>query len=384
MTEADAVHPGYGFLSEDPDFAEICADAGLVFIGSPPAVMASLGDKSVARVLMRRAGLPLLTGSADVARSVADARDIADAIGYPVIIKAAAGGGGRGMTVVRSAAQLATAFADTRAAARAVFGDDRIYVERFLERARHVEVQILCDAHGAGIHLGTRDCSVQRRHQKLVEEAPAPELDPDRVAEMCRDAVRGALSVGFTGLGTVEFLVDEDQNHYFIEINSRIQVEHPVTEMVTGCDLVHEQLHVAAGTPLRLRQEDVVLRGVAVECRVNTEDPDRGFTPAAGRLDRFTPPAGPFVRVDTHGFPGYRVSPYYDSLLAKVSVWAPSRAEALSRAERALGEFDVDGPGVRTTIPFIKRVLADTEFRKGRYSTSLVDRLVTDSGKVRK
>ncbi len=190
------------------------------------------------------------------------------------------------MTVVRSAAQLATAFADTRAAARAVFGDDRIYVERFLERARHVEVQILCDGHGAGIHLGTRDCSVQRRHQKLVEEAPAPELDPDRVAEMCRDAVRGALSVGFTGLGTVEFLVDEDQNHYFIEINSRIQVEHPVTEMVTGCDLVHEQLHVAAGTPLRLRQEDVVLRGVAVECRVNTEDPDRGFTPAAGRLVR--------------------------------------------------------------------------------------------------
>ncbi len=383
MTEADAVHPGYGFLSEDPDFAEICADAGLVFIGSPPEVMASLGDKSVARSLMRKAGLPLLTGSADVARSVADARDIADAIGYPVIIKAAAGGGGRGMTVVRSAAQLATAFADTRAAARAVFGDDRIYVERFLERARHVEVQILCDAHGGGIHLGTRDCSVQRRHQKLVEEAPAPELDPDRVTEMCRDAVRGALSVGFTGLGTVEFLVDEDQNHYFIEINSRIQVEHPVTEMVTGCDLVHEQLHVAAGTPLRLRQEDVVLRGVAVECRVNTEDPDRGFAPAAGRLDRFTPPAGPFVRVDTHGFPGYRVSPYYDSLLAKVSVWAPSRAEALSRAERALGEFDVDGPGVRTTIPFIKRVLADTEFRKGQYSTSLVDRLVTDSGKVR-
>ncbi|SBW24589.1 acetyl-CoA carboxylase biotin carboxylase subunit [Protofrankia symbiont of Coriaria ruscifolia] len=384
MTEADAVHPGYGFLSEDPDFAEICADAGLVFIGSPPEVMASLGDKSVARALMRQAGLPLLTGSADVARSIADARDIADAIGYPVIIKAVAGGGGRGMTVVRSAAQLAAAFTDTRAAARAVFGDDRIYVERFLERARHVEVQILCDAHGGGIHLGTRDCSVQRRHQKLVEEAPAPELDPDRVAEMCRDAVRGALSVGFTGLGTVEFLVDEDQNHYFIEINSRIQVEHPVTEMVTGCDLVHEQLHVAAGTALRLRQEDVVIRGVAVECRVNTEDPDRGFAPAAGRLDQFTPPSGPFVRVDTHGFPGYRVSPYYDSLLAKVSVWAPSRAEALSRAERALGEFDVGGPGVRTTIPFIKRVLADTEFRKGQYSTSLVDRLFTDSGKVRR
>ncbi len=378
MTEADAIHPGYGFLSEDPDFAEICADNGLVFIGSPPEVMASLGDKNAARGLMRQAGLPLLTGSTDVARSAADVRDIADAIGYPVIIKAVAGGGGRGMTVVWSAAELARAYTRTRAAARAVFGDDRIYVERFLERARHVEVQILCDAHGGGIHLGTRDCSVQRRHQKLVEEAPAPELDPDRVAEMCQDAVRGALSVGFTGLGTVEFLVDEDQNHYFIEINSRIQVEHPVTEMVTGCDLVHEQLYVASGTPLRLRQDDVAPRGVAVECRVNTEDPDRGFAPAPGLLERFTPPAGPFVRVDTHGFPGYRVSPHYDSLLAKVSVWAPSRAEALSRAERALGEFDVAGPGVATTIPFIKRVLTDTEFRKGLYSTGLVDRMVTD------
>ncbi|WP_322749650.1 MULTISPECIES: acetyl-CoA carboxylase biotin carboxylase subunit [unclassified Frankia] len=378
MTEADAIHPGYGFLSEDPDFAEICAENGLVFIGSPPAVMASLGDKSVARTLMRQAGLPLLTGSAEAARSAADVRDIADAVGYPVIIKAVAGGGGRGMTVVWSAAELSRAYTRTRAAARAVFGDDRIYVERFLERARHVEVQILCDAHGGGIHLGTRDCSVQRRHQKLVEEAPAPELDPDRVAEMCRDAVRGALSVGFTGLGTVEFLVDEDQAHHFIEINSRIQVEHPVTEMVTGCDLVHEQLYVASGTPLRLRQEDVVARGVAVECRVNTEDPDRGFVPAPGLLERFTPPAGPFVRVDTHGYPGYRVSPHYDSLLAKVSVWAPSRAEALGRAERALAEFDIAGPGVVTTIPFIKQVLADTEFRKGQYSTGLVERLVAD------
>jgi acetyl-CoA carboxylase biotin carboxylase subunit len=374
-TDADAIHPGYGFLSEDPDFAEICAEAGIVFVGSPPAVMAQLADKSVARSLMRAAGLPLLDGGTGVAQSAADARTIADAVGYPVIVKAVAGGGGRGMTVVRSAADLAQAYCDTRSAARAAFGDDRVYVERFLERTRHVEVQILCDSHGAGIHLGTRDCSVQRRHQKLVEEAPAPELDPDLVAEMCDDAVRGALSVGFAGAGTVEFLVDEDQKHYFMEINSRIQVEHPVTEMVTGCDLVHEQLYIAAGTPLRPRPEDVVHRGVAIECRVNVEDPGCGFAPTPGRLDRFSTPAGPFVRVDTHAYPGYHVSPHYDSLIAKVAVWAPSRAEALSRAERALGEFDVAGPGVRTTIPFVKQVLGDTEFRKGQYSTGLVERL---------
>jgi acetyl-CoA carboxylase biotin carboxylase subunit len=374
-TEADAIHPGYGFLSEDPDFAEICAEAGIVFVGSPPAVMAQLADKNVARSLMRAAGLPLLDGGTDVARSAADARTIADAVGYPVIVKAVAGGGGRGMTVVHCAADLAQAFGDTRAAARAAFGDDRVYVERFLERARHVEVQILCDSHGGGIHLGTRDCSVQRRHQKLVEEAPAPELDPDLVADMCDDAVRGALSVGFAGAGTVEFLVDEDQKHYFMEINSRIQVEHPVTEMVTGCDLVHEQFYIAAGLPLRPRPEDVVPRGVAIECRVNVEDPECGFAPTPGRLERFSAPAGPFVRVDTHAYPGYQVSPHYDSLIAKVAVWAPSRAEALSRAERALGEFDVAGPGVRTTIPFVKQVLGDTEFRKGQYSTGLVERL---------
>lgn len=378
MTQADAVHPGYGFLSEDPDFAEICADNGLVFIGPPPGVMATLGDKSVVRALMREAGLPLLPGGTDVAASVADARALADSIGYPVIIKAVAGGGGRGMTVVRSAADLPLAFAATRAVARRAFGDDRVYLESFLAAARHVEVQVLRDAYGAGIHLGTRDCSVQRRRQKLVEEAPAPEIDPDLVARMCADALRGTLAVGLTGLATVEFLVDNDQNHYFMEINSRIQVEHPVTEMVTGCDLVHEQLHIAAGVPLRLGQADVTCRGVAIECRVNAEDPYRGFAPTPGVLERFTAPAGPFVRVDSHGFPGLTISPHYDSLLAKVSVWAASRPEALCRAQRALDEFDVAGPGVRTTIPFTKQVLTDTLFCKGHYSTDLVERLEKD------
>jgi acetyl-CoA carboxylase, biotin carboxylase subunit len=299
-------------------------------------------------------------------------------VGYPVIVKAAAGGGGRGMTVVRSAGALPRAYARTRAAAQVAFGDDRVYVERYLTDARHVEVQVLCDGHGNGVHLGTRDCSVQRRHQKLVEEAPAPGLSVATLDTLAETALRGALSVGFTGAGTVEFLVDEAERCHFLEINCRIQVEHPVTEMVTGVDLVHEQLHIAAGVPLRLRQEEIRLHGVSVECRVNVEDPDRDFAPAPGRLERFRPPGGPFTRVDTHGHPGYLVSPHYDSLLAKVAVWAPDRASALDRLERALGEFDIAGPGVRTTIPFVRRVLDDAAFRKARHTTGLVDRLLAD------
>ncbi|MEU2610092.1 acetyl-CoA carboxylase biotin carboxylase subunit [Micromonospora sp. NPDC007271] len=381
QTGAQAVHPGYGFLSEDADFAEICAENGLTFVGPPPQVMSALADKSTARALMSKAGLPLPPGSVETLPTPADALEVAAEIGYPVIVKAAAGGGGRGMTVVRSAAELPRAYARTRAAAQVAFGDDRVYVERYLADARHVEVQVLCDNHGNGVHLGTRDCSVQRRHQKLVEEAPAPALRRSTLDSLAEVALRGALSVGFTGAGTVEFLVDETEQCHFLEINCRIQVEHPVTEMVTGVDLVHEQLHVAAGTPLRLRQEEIQLRGVAVECRVNVEDPDRGFAPAPGRLDRFRPPGGPFTRVDTHGHAGYLVSPHYDSLLAKVAVWAPDRGGALDRLDRALGEFEVAGPGVHTTIPFVRRVLHDVAFRAGRHTTGLVDRLLTaDAG----
>ncbi|MFI7649129.1 acetyl/propionyl/methylcrotonyl-CoA carboxylase subunit alpha [Micromonospora sp. NPDC049460] len=373
---AQAVHPGYGFLSEDADFAEICADNGLTFIGPPPEVMAALADKSSARALMRRAGLPLPPGSVAPVPTAAAAAEVAAEAGYPVIVKAAAGGGGRGMTVVATPAELPRAYARTRAAAQAAFGDDRVYVERFLTGARHVEVQLLCDSHGNGVHLGTRDCSVQRRHQKLVEEAPAPALSAGTLAAIAECALRGALSAGFTGAGTVEFLVDPDERFHFLEINCRIQVEHPVTEMITGIDLVHEQLHIAAGVPLRWRQEDVRPHGVAIECRVNVEDPDRGFAPTPGRLDRFVPPGGPFTRVDTHGHAGYLFGPYYDSLLAKVAVWAPDRELALNRLERALDEFDIAGPGVRTTIPFVRRVLDDAGFRKGRYSTGLVDQLL--------
>ncbi|WP_018720152.1 acetyl-CoA carboxylase biotin carboxylase subunit [Salinispora fenicalii] len=378
LVGAQAVHPGYGFLSEDADFAEICADNGLVFVGPPPQVMAALADKSSARALMSRAGLPLPPGSIAPVPTAADAARVAAEVGYPVIVKAAAGGGGRGMTVVSTPAELPRAYARTRAAAQVAFGDDRVYVERYLGNARHVEVQVLCDTHGNGVHLGTRDCSVQRRHQKLVEEAPAPALSTTTLAAVADSALRGALSVGFTGAGTVEFLVDPAEQFHFLEINCRIQVEHPVTEMVTGIDLVHEQLHLAAGGTLRWRQEEIVTHGVAVECRVNVEDPDRDFAPTPGRLERFVPPGGPFTRVDTHGYPGYVVGPHYDSLLAKVAVWAPDRELALNRLERALGEFDVAGPGVHTTIPFVRRVLDDAGFRKGRHCTGLVETLLAD------
>jgi acetyl-CoA carboxylase biotin carboxylase subunit len=374
-TGARAVHPGYGFLSEDADFAEACADNGLVFIGPRPQVVTVLGDKATARSRMRQAGLPLLPGSPGTLATVEQARKLADSIGYPVIVKAVAGGGGRGMNVVSTASEFTAAYLRTRAAGQTLFGDDRVYVERYLPQARHVEVQVLCDAHGAGVHLGTRDCTVQRRHQKLVEEAPAPGFAPGTLEEMARAAVRGALAVGYTGVGTFEFLVDEAENFYFMEANCRIQVEHPVTEMISGVDLVHEQFHLAAGAPLRFRQDEVRLHGVAVECRVNAEDPDQDFTATPGRLTRFEPPGGPFTRVDSHGHPGYLIGPHYDSLLAKVVTWAPDRDLALDRMDRALHEFVITGPGLRTTIPVLRRVLDDARFRKARHATDLIEHL---------
>jgi acetyl-CoA carboxylase biotin carboxylase subunit len=375
QTGSDAIHPGYGFLSEDPDFAEICADAGLAFIGPGPGQLATLSDKSTTRALMQRAGLPLLPGGVEPVASAAQAAKLATEIGYPVIVKAVAGGGGKGMEAVTSPAELAGAFHRAGATARAVFGDGRLYLERYLNPARHVEVQVLCDQHGNAIHLGTRDCSVQRRHQKLLEEGPAPGLSSATAAAMGAAAVHAALAVGYSGAGTFEFLVGEDESYYFMEVNARIQVEHPVTEAITGIDLIREQILVAAGHQLSLRQDDVAMRGVAVECRVNGEDPDRDFVPTAGPLVRFTPPGGPFTRVDTHAYPGYLVNPHYDSLIAKVIVWAPDRDQALNRMDRALAEFEISGDGVKTTIPFLQRVIADSEFRKAIHSTTLVDRL---------
>ncbi|TDE55918.1 acetyl-CoA carboxylase biotin carboxylase subunit [Nonomuraea mesophila] len=372
---ADAVHPGYGFLSEDPDFAEICQDAGLTFIGPAPSVLARLGDKAEARNIARAAGLPVLPGSTKPLATLAQARSLAAEIGYPVILKAVAGGGGRGMRVVRDPRDMAREYAQARAGAQTAFGDSRVYLEKYLDNARHIEVQILGDGHGNVIHLGERDCSVQRRRQKLVEETPAPGLSRELTGRICAATVRAAQAVGYAGAGTYEFLVDDEDGFHAMEVNCRIQVEHPVTEMVTGIDLVREQLQVAAGYGLAHRQEDIVPRGVAIECRVNAEDPRRGFLPTPGTVRRFVPPAGPFVRVDTHGEPGMRVTPDYDPLLAKVAVWAPDRRQAIARAERALEEFHVEGPGMCTTRDFLREVLGHPVYRAAKHTTALIDEM---------
>jgi acetyl-CoA carboxylase biotin carboxylase subunit len=371
-TGADAVHPGYGFLSESHDFAAACAHAGLTMIGPPAEVMATLGDKTAARQLMQGAGLPLLPGTREPVATADDARRRAEEIGYPVIIKAAAGGGGKGMQVIDDPAELPWRFLEARGNAQKVFGDSRVYLERYLPTARHVEVQVLADAHGHVLSLGERDCSVQRSYQKLVEETPAPGLPAGLVGAITAAAVRGAAAAGYVGAGTFEFLVGPDGGFYFMEVNCRIQVEHPVTEMATSIDLVQQQILVAAGEPLGFGPADVRPRGAVIECRVNAEDPAAGFRPGPGRLTTFEPPGGPFVRVDTHAFTGYRVPAAYDSLLAKVIVWAPDRAAAIARMRRALGEFRIAGPGVAVNTSFLLDVLADPAFAAGRHSTSIV------------
>ncbi|AEW97396.1 MULTISPECIES: acetyl-CoA carboxylase biotin carboxylase subunit [Streptomycetaceae] len=372
QTGAEAIHPGYGFLSEDPDFAEICEAYGITFIGPPAPLMRDLGDKARARALMARAGLPTLPGSDGPVQDEAAVEAVAAEVGFPLIVKAVAGGGGRGMAVVHDAAELLPVYRKTRAGAQLLFGDGRVYLERYLPTARHVEVQVLADAHGNVVHLGERDCSVQRRHQKLLEETPAPNLPAEVTGRMGEMAVRGVRALGYTGVGTFEFLVDEAGRFTFMEINGRIQVEHPVTEQVTGIDLVQEQIKAAAGVPLAIRQEDVRRTGVAMECRVNTEDPARDFTPTAGTLTDFRVPGGPFTRVDSHAYTGWRVPADYDSLLAKVVVWAPDRAGAVARMDRALAELVVSGPGVHTTADFLRAVLAEESFRAGRHTTSIV------------
>ncbi|MFI6305967.1 acetyl/propionyl/methylcrotonyl-CoA carboxylase subunit alpha [Amycolatopsis thailandensis] len=371
---ADAIHPGYGFLSEDPDFARICADNGITFIGPAPEVMEQVADKAIVRRLMAEAGLPVLPGSDGRVPSLAEAEEIAAAIGYPVVVKAAAGGGGRGIGVAADPAALRATFAEITALGSALFGDGSVYLERLVTDARHVEVQVLCGPDGA-VHLGERDCSLQRRKQKLIEESPAPNLPPGLRERLGEFALRGVRSLGYTGAGTVEFLVDAGGEPTFMEINARIQVEHPVTEMVTGVDLIRAQIRVAAGEPLGLTQSDIRPTGAAIECRVNAEDPDNGFRPAPGALESFRPPSGPWTRVDSGFEEGDLVPSFYDSLLAKVIVWAPSREEAIARCERALGEFAVSGPGVATTLPFTRRLLADPAFLAGEHTTTLIENL---------
>ena len=367
----DAVHPGYGFLSERAAFAQACVDAGLRFVGPTPAAIEAMGDKITAARLAAEAGVPRVPGSDAVADAEA-ARAVAERIGWPVLVKASAGGGGRGMRVVREASQMDSAFASARAEATAAFGDGTLYVERLIERARHVEIQLMADRHGQVVHLGERECSTQRRHQKLIEESPSPALGAAQREAMGAAAVALARKVGYHGAGTVEFVLDDrDGRFYFLEMNTRIQVEHPVTEMVTGFDLVAEQLRVAAGLPLSFTQAQVAQSGHAIECRINAEDPARSFLPRPGVVARWTPPQGDGIRCDSHCHDGCTVTPFYDSLLGKLIVHAPTRALAIERMRDALQRLQVEGPA--TTALFHRAVLAHEDFRAGRVTTRWVE-----------
>ncbi|MBI2217396.1 MAG: acetyl-CoA carboxylase biotin carboxylase subunit [Candidatus Rokubacteria bacterium] len=367
ITDSEAIHPGYGFLAENAAFADICRACSITFIGPSPEAIRLMGDKAQARQIAKQAGVPIVPGSERPLRDGDEAVEVADRVGYPVMLKAAAGGGGRGMRIGRDREALPNAFAACQSEAGAAFGSTEIYCEKLVEGARHIEVQVLGDRSGMRVHLGERDCSVQRRHQKLLEESPAPRLRPETRAALHRAALQVAAAVNYVSAGTVEFLVDPEQRFYFIETNTRIQVEHPVTEMLTGIDLVREQIRVAAGEPLGYRQDAIALTGHAIECRINAEDPET-FTPSAGRVTAWIPPGGFGVRVDSHLMAGYSVPPFYDSLLAKVIVHGRDRAEAIERMRRALSETVVDG--VKTTIPFHLKVLGDPEFIAGRFGSA--------------
>lgn len=374
ISGCDAVHPGYGFLSENPYFAEIVNQCRLTFIGPTPEAIATMGDKAAAREAMMAVGLPSIPGSPTTLLSLDEARELALGIGYPVLLKAAAGGGGRGMRIVNDEAELPQAYASARAEAEAAFGKGDLYLEKFLPVARHVEIQVLADGYGNVLHLGERECSIQRRHQKLVEESPSPVADSSLRERMGADAVRGASAIGYTGAGTMEFLLDPQGNYYFIEMNTRIQVEHPVTELVTGIDLVKWQLRVAAGERLTLNQADVRIAGHAIECRVNAEDALRDFLPQAGEVELYLPPGGPGVRIDSHLYSGYTVPSTYDSLLAKIIVWGGDRAEAITRMSRALDECIITG--IKTTIPFQLALMEDDNFQRGDFSTGYLNSFI--------
>ncbi len=371
---ATAIHPGYGFLAENARFAEICADHQIAFIGPAPESIRAMGDKSTAKKTMQRVGVPTVPGSPGLVTDEAEAQVIARRIGYPVMIKATAGGGGRGMRLVRDETELEKLFLAAQGEAEAAFGNAGVYLEKFIEKPRHIEFQILADSYGNVIHLGERECSIQRRHQKLLEEAPSPALTPELRKKMGEAAVLAAKSIDYTGAGTVEFLLDHSGSFYFMEMNTRIQVEHPVTEMVTGLDLIAEQIRIAQGERLNLRQEEVLLRGHAIECRINAEDPDHNFRPNPGRISGYLPPSGPGVRMDSHVYTDYEIPPYYDSLIGKLIVWASDRPAAIRRMRRALQECAITG--LSTTINFHQRILETAEFQQGEVYTDFVDQVV--------
>jgi acetyl-CoA carboxylase, biotin carboxylase subunit len=373
---AEAVHPGYGFLAENAAFAEACATAQLVFIGPPPAAIRAMGDKVAARRTAKRLGVPVVPGTESPVTDDAEAARVAAEVGYPLMIKAAMGGGGKGMRLVRAAGELAGALRAARSEAGGAFGDTSVYIERYVQEPRHVEIQVLADTHGSVVHLGERECSIQRRHQKLVEESPSPGLTAEMRARMGEAACRLAAAVGYVNAGTVEFLVDRRREFYFLEMNTRLQVEHPVTELVTGRDLVKEQLRIAAGEKLGYGQDEVTWRGWAIECRINAEDPTEGFVPSPGRIEDLRVPAGPGVRDDSGVYAGATVSRFYDTLMAKVIVWGPDRDAALARMRRALAEYRITG--VRSTIPVLERIMADPEFTAGRLHTGFMERLLAE------
>jgi len=375
LTDAEAIHPGYGFLSENADFAEVCEKCGITFIGPSSESMRVMGDKISARQAVIKQGVPILPGTKESVQTVEDAVRIAKEIGFPVIIKATAGGGGKGMKIVHSPATLANAFSMARAEAQSGFGNPDVYIEKYCEKPRHVEIQILADKHGNVIHLGERDCSIQRRHQKLIEEAPSTVCSPEMREAMGSAAVRAAAAVNYNSVGTVEFLVDKQNNFYFMEMNTRIQVEHPVTEMITGVDIIREQIRSSAGLPLRYKQEDIKINGHAIECRINAEDPHK-FTPCPGKITAYHPPGGLGVRVDSFVYDQYTVVPYYDSMIAKLIVHAETREDAIKRMARALDEYIIEG--IKTTILFHKIIMTNKDFIEGNIDTSFLENVVLE------
>jgi acetyl-CoA carboxylase, biotin carboxylase subunit len=370
ITNVDAVHPGYGFLAESETFAKICEDCNIKFIGPKPNVIKMMGDKVEARRTMQAAGVPILPGSPDPIESADEAIKLAHEIGFPVIIKAAAGGGGRGMRIVRKEEELAGSLELAQSEALAAFKNGSVYIERYIERPRHIEIQVLCDEYGNAIHLGERECSIQRRHQKLLEEAPSPVITPEQREKMGAVAVKACREIGYSSAGTFEFLLDEDGSFYFMEMNTRIQVEHPVTEMVTLADIVRNQIRVAEGEELGYTQDDVQIVGHSIECRINAEDPEK-FTPSPGKITAFNLPGGPGVRVDTAVYPGYVVPPYYDSMIAKLIVHARTRELAIARMKRALEAMVIEG--IKTTIPLHLKIMSDEKFQNGDFSTKFME-----------
>lgn len=371
LTGADAIHPGYGFLAENAEFADLCEKQGIIFIGPSPFAIRKMGDKNTARATMKFANVPIVPGTEDLISNIEEAITVANDISYPVIIKATAGGGGKGMRVANSDEELRKAISQAQTEAASAFGNAGVYLEKYVEEPRHIEIQIMADKHGNVVHLGERDCSIQRRHQKLLEEAPSPALNESLREAMGEAAIRAAKAVNYHGAGTVEFLLDKNQAFYFMEMNTRIQVEHPVTELVTGIDLIKEQIYVASGKKLSFKQEDVVINGHAIECRINAENPEKKFMPSPGKIQMYLPPGGYGVRVDSACYPGYTVSPFYDSMVAKLIVHGKTREEAIKKMDRALSEFIVDG--IHTTIPFHRRLLANKKIQDGDFTTKFLE-----------